>query len=1228
MFCWLLAAMLSLALVGAQPLLAQQTSPPVSEAPTNSAAALARAKAQAMELMRAGRHSDAVTPAEQALRIAETLHGADAIETAVAAHNLGFLLRRTTRLSDAAANLERALAIYERRHPAVHEDTRNALGELGQIYQATGRAGETAAIYERLIARAAQEGHGAHLGVAHMLTNRAFVLRGLGRGDESEADFTRAIGVYEAQTAIDGEPYRLALEGLLDRLDATNRGDAAIARAKEAIARLDALGDAGSQLAMRLHNRLSKSALEAGRHADALGHARAALALHQNVAAEPDKGRNLDQTVAALNNLARAHRAVADYPAAEDAYRRAVALLDGRGDKANSGILNDNLAVLYLHQGRHDEAERYHKRALALLEEALGREHPSVGRAAGNLGALLSEVGRHAEAEPLLRRGLAILEARKSQDPVSLGIIEDNLAGLLRVTGRHTEARAHLERALELFQGALPAKHPRLATARNNLGRFLLDSGALADAEIELKRALVLAEDLYGPNSLDIAVPAANLAEVMTETKRYGEARALFDRALAALEAVHGPKHANLLVSLVAAGRLELADGKADAARALFERAVAIELAGRARSGIRGRTATADGGTGRGAFHGLIEAQWRSGATPAARDAARALEVGQWDTMTPAAIALAALGARVGAGDQALGATTRERQDLAADWTATDRRLTELLAESGQRNAGLEGQLRQRLATVETRLATIDADLAARYPRYWDLARPSALSVDAIRRLLAPEEAAIQFVVTPEATHVWLLSRSDIAWHRAPIGERNLRSLVRGLRCGLDRAEWDGAGAERCSTLLGLDPKQVPQAADPLPFDVGNAHRLYEILLGPLKSRIAGKDLLVVASGPLTALPLQVLVAEPPAAAEEKDYARAAWLGRRHAITVLPSLASLAALRGFARSRSAAKPYIGIGNPLLTGSDGTDRRAFEVPECDTRPDAPSPVAAAVQKHPASLVRNAGPEDLRRQPPLPEAADELCRVARFVGAPGDDVALGARATETEIKAMSSAGRLADARIIHFATHGLLAGETALFLAAKTEPSLLLTPPQTATELDDGLLTASEVAALKLNADWVILSACNTASGDGVGAEALSGLARAFFYAGAHSLLVSHWAVDSDATVKLITSSFEAGTREPHLTQAQALSRSMTAMIDSGGSGSHPSKWAPFIVVGGSAPAAPVDASVSANEVPPESVLTKPATKSTPKRFAPRKDRRPRDGNANGDDADWKSKALGR
>ena len=200
-------------------------------------------------------------------------------------------------------------------------------------------------------------------------------------------------------------------------------------------------------------------------------------------------------------------------------------------------------------------------------------------------------------------------------------------------------------------------------------------------------------------------------------------------------------------------------------------------------------------------------------------------------------------------------------------------------------------------------------------------------------------------------------------------------------------------------------------------------------------------------------------------------------------------------------------------------------------------------------------------------PLPETADELCAVARDLGVGEDDVRLGARATETEIKRLSDVGELAKYHIIHFATHGALAGQ----VGGDFEPGLLLTPPNEPTATDDGYLSASEVASLKLDADWVILSACNTAAGDAGSGEALSGLARAFFYAGARALLVSHWSVNSKATVQLITKAVAELKTDPSIGRAEAMRRSMLAMIDNGAPyEADPANWSAFSVVGEGGP----------------------------------------------------------
>ncbi len=329
-------------------------------------------------------------------------------------------------------------------------------------------------------------------------------------------------------------------------------------------------------------------------------------------------------------------------------------------------------------------------------------------------------------------------------------------------------------------------------------------------------------------------------------------------------------------------------------------------------------------------------------------------------------------------------------------------------------------------------------------------------------------------------------------------------------------------------------------------FDLARAHALYRLVLAPVAGAFAGKrHLLLVPTGPLTSLPLQVLVtAPPPASADPSTALRdAAWLIKSHALSVLPSVQSLGALRRLPSGSAAARPFFGMGDPVLEGPDPADRQRGAKRRSASMP---------------SLFYRNGVADVRavrELTPLPETADELKAIARVLGASPDSLNLREAATETKVKSVP----LSEYRVIQFATHGLVAGD----LSGLAEPALVLTPPNVPTEVDDGLLSASEIATLKLNADWVVLSACNTAAGGGEGAEALSGLARAFFYAGARALLVSHWAVYSTAATELTTHTFAKLAANPAIGRSEAFRQAMLGLI---AAGKPPGYWAPFVVVG--------------------------------------------------------------
>jgi CHAT domain-containing protein len=269
------------------------------------------------------------------------------------------------------------------------------------------------------------------------------------------------------------------------------------------------------------------------------------------------------------------------------------------------------------------------------------------------------------------------------------------------------------------------------------------------------------------------------------------------------------------------------------------------------------------------------------------------------------------------------------------------------------------------------------------------------------------------------------------------------------------------------------------------------------------------------------------------------------WLLRSKAIALLPAVTSLRTLRQLRPQlrTTAADPLLAFADPDFGGEgSGTSQRSvrgFSAYFRDGRP-----------------LREA----LMTLPRLPNTRIEGRALALALGASPDAVLLGKAASKEQLLARNRDGRLARVRVLEFATHGLVIGDA----SGLGEPALALAVGERA---EDGLLLASEAAGLHLNADWVLLSACNTASPDASEAEGLSGLARAFFYAGSRALLVSHWRVYDNIAAQLVPAILAAQRAHPGLSRADALRRASLAILDDPVlNAADPAAWAPFTLVG--------------------------------------------------------------
>ena len=486
--------------------------------------------------------------------------------------------------------------------------------------------------------------------------------------------------------------------------------------------------------------------------------------------------------------------------------------------------------------------------------------------------------------------------------------------------------------------------------------------------------------------------------------------------------------------------------------------------------------------------------------------------------------AIARASVRLAAADPALAALVRQTQEAQQ---ARDHLRIDIAAEfakpDDERDAGRETRLAQSLTQASAHAGELEAQLQQRFPAYARLANPGPAALSDVRAQLRPGEAFLSYVVGFKGSYGLLVTPGGLT--------------VKALGVSADQLTTDIAGLRHAFT------PQLGQLPD---FSLRNAYGLYTQLLAPFADGLKGVDHLVIAPGPVLAnLPFSLLVSAAPS--DSTSYANAAWLIRDRAVSQVPGPRAFVSLRQAEKTRvAAARPFLGLGDPLLTGTAG------------------GPGAAAALDSLATSCRESSPmpaELLRALAPLPDTAREVNDVARALGGDADSVLLGAAATEDGLRAKP----LDQYRVVYFATHGLLPGE----LHCQAEPGLVLSPPaQTASSTaSDGLLEAGEVAALKLNADLVVLSACNTAAAGGgrFGGGALEGLAEAFFNAGARGVLASHWEVPSAETATLITGVFQRYGQDRLRGLAEALRQSQLDLTRTPAT-AHPFYWAAFTLIG--------------------------------------------------------------
>lgn len=781
------------------------------------------------------------------------------------------------------------------------------------------------------------------------------------------------------------------------------------------------------------------------------------------------------------------------------------------------------LARAWREEGKLGPAETTLREIVEARRASLGEKNSQTLSAIAELAGVLVAEHRGAEAEPLYRLSLKDRsELLGEQNPETL-LVMNELARDLAMLGHLDEAEQLARHALALQTASLGETNPNTLTGMNTLAFVLRRKGQPGEAETVMRRALDLRTRTLGPQHTATLETMSALAMDLSAQGRREEAEQLLTQVISARRQERAERHAGIEANLVQLGYVRLSQPtRASLALAPLRDAVAGLRRRRANASFSpatdielSRETVSEAGT----YRLLADADWAGAkAQPADAGALRdeaflALQDAMAGTVTQSfALAAARSAARDAGAD--IGALVEERQTLSDQWRAIADREMEGIARSadtGQATPAKQG------AELERRIAAIDAQLRSKAPGYFSLTRPEAVSPGDAQALLGPDEAVLMVVPSAFGTHVIVLSDKGIVWNRSDLNRGEIVRIVRNLR-------------------LELNPEAV--ARNNRAFSRSLAYKLYRELIAPLEPALAGKkQLFIAADGALASLPFAVLVTSEPTGSDDDAAAMRAtkWFGDAHALAQLPSLQTLQFLRSARKTHAAqAGAFEGFGDPKLKGAAATRGMGQN--------------------------RSAALASVSELASLPGTADELRRIAGALGAPASTLHLEDKATEAAVKSMN----LSKTSVIAFATHGLLPGQ----LQGEDEPGLVFTPPSMPVADDNGFLSASEITQLKLDADLVILSACNSGSGDGENTPPLSGLARSFFYAGAHALLVSHWPVYDDVAPRITVELIASRRARPDLSLAEALQSAIRKIRDDPNDPTlaFPSAWAPFAIVG--------------------------------------------------------------
>jgi len=1054
---------------------------------------------KAIELYNTGRYEEAIPYAKRSLEITENVLGNNHIAITAILNDLAMLYFSTWRHSEAELLLKRSLEIRERLLGKDHLDVAQTLNHLASVYSATGRYTEAEQLYKRSLEIKERVFGKDHPDVALILNNLAMLYFFMGRYGEAELLLNRSLEIGE-------------------RL----------------------LGKDHLNVAFTL-NDLGMLYFSMGRYSEAEPMLKRSLDIRERV-----MGKDHPQVAQSLYSLAILYSTTGRYKGVESLLKRSLQIRESLLGKDHPDVAQNlnSLGMIYFHAGRYEEAEPLLKRSLDIRERVMGKDHPDIALILNDLAMLYFFTGRHSEAEPLLKRSLDIRERVLGKDHPYLAQTLNNLAILYSKAGRYAEAEPLFNRSLEIGESLSIKDHPDIIITLNNLAILYSLTGRNTEAELGLKRSLEIGQRLFSKDQSSLALTLNDLAMLYFSTKRYKEAEPLLKKSLEIRKRVLGQNHTSVAISLINLSLLYGATDRHLESHRLFTRGIGIEEKEK-----------------RNIFLLLSEKQ-KIGY----------VEEKKWNiyrfvthtakymkTYDPAVVEtfdawLKWKGGVMEAQGRYIDALTYSKdfraRKIFEELNSIRREICKLQTFS-PRVMNVE-EYRKRLEELERKKGSLEVELG-RLSKDFTLekmiGRADSKSISEIFRRKGENSVYIDFanIHTYDFKGNKFGKPRYLAFILLPDKEPVVKLIDISNTEGIDnhiKAYLEEM--RRAKEFRDLPRERILKA---------EAKALYELLLKPIEKEIKGKKHLYISpDGNLNLIPFEVLMT-PKGKYLMEDY----------------NITYIAAGRDIIRFEDT---NVAKGEPVIMADPDYDMGLQE------KTQVAEAMGVVETRGPAPISRDGKDLRFKRLPDTKQEADAIEKVLKQTHKINVKNYQDKKALEEVLF------NARDPRILHLATHGYFLKDeevkhqlimTSMSQGKEVFVDLGIENPMLRSGIvlaganaslkegrDDGVVSAEKILGLRLKGtELVVLSACDTGTGEVKSGEGVFGLKRSFILSGAKTVVMSLWSITSKETTELMIDFYTLMANGK--TKAESLREAKLNLMKKK---SNPLYWGAFIMVGNS------------------------------------------------------------